>query len=184
VLSSWTSFLPGGNPSEENPINMLASITPGFDSNELASLYAGLSNKFPGDRLGLTHFLADGNFSSYSYERFHEDIYNDPDAESRLNKLRQKWQHDTHNNLIPLLEQTSNWGYYFPMYRDFNESHCTTILDLEYGEIAAHGLVLRDFLNNIVRYQGGGMMRAYESDQVSDFENNHNWFYDLVGGLL
>lgn len=184
VLNSWTTFTPGGDPSEENPINMLASITPGFNDNELASLYAALSNKFPGDRLGITHFLADGNFSSYSYERFHEDIYNDPDADSRLEKLRQKWQQDTHDNLIPLLEQTSNWGYYFPMYRDFNESHCTTILDLEYGEIAEHGLVLKDFLDNIVNYQGGAMMRAYESDQVSDFENNHNWFYDLVGGLL
>ncbi|MBB3063061.1 pectin acetylesterase-family hydrolase [Microbulbifer rhizosphaerae] len=184
VLSSWTTFTAGGDPSDVNPVNMLAGITPGFDSNELASLYTSLSNKFPDDRLGITHFLADGNFSSYSYERFHDDIYNDPDPESRLNKLREKWQQDTHSNLIPLLEQTGNWGYYFPMYRDFNESHCTTILDLEYGEIAEHGLVLRDFLNNIVNYQGGSMMRAYETDQVSDYENNHNWFYDLVGGLL
>ncbi|WP_250464264.1 pectinacetylesterase family protein [Microbulbifer litoralis] len=184
VLDSWTTFSPGGDPTEENPINMLASITPGFDDNELASLYSALSSKFPGDRLGMTHFLADGNFSSYSYERFHEDIYSDPDAESRLDKLRQKWQQDTNENLVPLLEQTANWGYYFPMYRDFNESHCTTILDLEYGEIAEQGLVLRDFLNNIVNHQGGSMMRARETDQVSDFENNHNWFYDLVGGLL
>lgn len=184
VLNSWTTFAPGGDPTAENPINMLASITPGFDNNELASLYAALSNKFPNDRMGMTHFLADGNFSSYSYERFHEDVYSDPDAESRLAKLRQKWQHDTHNNLIPLLDQTSNWGYYFPMFRNFNESHCTTILDLQYGEIAEHGLVLRNFLNNIINHQGGSFIRAYETDEVSDFENNHNWFYDLVGGLL
>ncbi|WKT61103.1 pectin acetylesterase-family hydrolase [Microbulbifer thermotolerans] len=184
VLRSWTTYTAGGDPRETNPINFLSSITPGFNSNELASLYKALSDKFPEDRLGITHFLADGNFSSYSYERFHEDIYSDPNGESRLNKLREKWQWDTHNNLIPLLDQTSNWGYYFPMFRDFNESHCTTILDLEYGEIAEHGLVLRDFLNNIVNYQGGAMIRAYETDKVSDFENNHSWFYDLVDGLL
>jgi len=184
VLDSWTTFTPGGDPDAENPINMLSKITPGFDDNELASLYAALSNKFPGDRLGITHFLADGNFSAYSYERFHEDIYSDPDPDSQLQKLRQKWQQDTFNNLIPALEQTANWGYYFPMYRDFNDSHCTTILDLEYGEIAEQGLVLKDFLDNIVNYQGGAMIRAYETDPVSDFENNHNWFYDLVGGLL
>ncbi|MFV8784140.1 pectin acetylesterase-family hydrolase [Microbulbifer sp. SA54] len=183
VLNVWTSFTAGNNTAE-NPINLLASITPGFNRNELASLYQGLSQKFPNDRLGMTHFLADGNFSSYSYERFHPDIYTDPDAESRLNKLRTKWQQDTRNNLIPLLDETHNWSYYFPMYRDFNESHCTTILDLEYGEIAEHGLVLRDFLNNVVNYRGGPPLRAYESDEVSDFENNHNWFYDLVGGLL
>ena len=183
VLSSWTNFTPGDN-NAVNPINMLATITPGFDRNELASLYAGLSAKFPGDRMGITHFLADGNFSSYSYERFHPEIYNDPNAASRLSKLRAKWQYDTQNNLIPLLEKTHNWSYYFPMYRDFNESHCTTILDLEYGEIAEHGLVLKDFLNNVVNYRGGAPLRAYETDKVSDFENNHNWFYDLVGGLL
>ncbi|MEW5248959.1 pectin acetylesterase-family hydrolase [Microbulbifer sp. 2201CG32-9] len=184
VLDSWTTYTANGSPTDVNPVNMLASITPGFDKNELASLYVALSGKFPSDRLGITHFLADGNFSSYSYERFYEDIYNDPDPASRLAKLRQKWQQDTFDNLIPELEQTGNWSYYFPMYRDFNESHCTTILDLEYGEIAEHGLVLRDFLNNVVNYRGGAPLRAYESDQVSDFENNHNWFYDLVGGLL
>ncbi|GAA5525087.1 hypothetical protein Maes01_01647 [Microbulbifer aestuariivivens] len=184
VLDSWTTFADGGDPNAENPINLLAHITPGFDSNALASVYAGLSNKFPSDRMGITHFLADGNFSSYSYERFFDDINTDPDADSRLSKLRSKWQQDTHNNLIPLLEQTSNWGYYFPMFRNFNESHCTTVLDLQYGEIAEQGLSTRDFLNNIINHEGGGVIRAYETDQVSDFKNNNNWFYDLVGGLL
>lgn len=183
VISSWTTH-GKGKPNEENPINMLKSITPGFDENEFASLYAALSNKFPTSRLGMTHFLADGNFSSYSYERFYEDIYNDPDASSRLAKLRALWQKDTKDNLLPYLDATHNWGYYMPLYRNFNESHCTTILDLEYGEIAEQGLVLEDFLKNIVNYQGGSMMRAVETDPQSDYDNNHNWFYDLVGGLL
>lgn len=184
VLDSWTTYTDSGDPDEENPINLLASITPGFDPDALASLYAGLSGKFPGDRMGITHFLADGNFSSYSYERFYDEINNDPNPDSRLAKLRSKWQQDTFNNLIPMLDQTSNWGYYFPMFRNFNESHCTTVLDLQYGEIAELGLDTRVFLDNIINYQGGGMIRAYETDQLSDFENNNNWFYDLVGGLL
>ncbi|WP_396587460.1 pectin acetylesterase-family hydrolase [Bermanella sp. R86510] len=183
VLSTWTTF-DANDPADENPINMLRNITPGFDTNRLASLYGALSNKFPDARLGLTHFLADGNFSSYSYERFHEDVYNDPDANSRLNKLRELWQRDTHNNLIPLLDETHNWAYYMPLFRDFNESHCTTILDLEYGEIAERGLVLRDFLNNVVDHDGGAPLRAVETDPQSDYDNNSNWFYDLVGGLL
>ncbi|WP_444895280.1 pectin acetylesterase-family hydrolase [Microbulbifer sp. SSSA005] len=181
VLRSWTTYTADSDESSENPITMLKAITPGFEANQLASLYAALSNKFPSDRLGITHFLADGNFSSYSYERFYEDIYNDPDADSRLNKLRQRWQKDTHENLIPLLDQTSNWGYYFPMFRNLNESHCTTIIDLNYGEIAEHGLELKDFLDNIVNHNGGGMIRAYETDEVSDYEDNSNWFYDLIG---
>lgn len=184
VLDSWTMFTPNGDPNAENPINMLRAITPGFDANRLASLYAALSSKFPADRLGLTHFLADGNFSSYSYERFYPDIGDEPDANVKLAKLRAKWQQDTQNNLIPLLDQTHNWSYYFPLYRDFNESHCTSILDFEYGEIAELNLNLYDFMHNVVNYQGGAPLRAVETDPVSDYQNNHNWFYDLVGGLL
>ncbi|BFM11981.1 pectin acetylesterase-family hydrolase [Simiduia litorea] len=184
VLSSWTMFSPDDDPAEENPINMLSQITPGFETTRLASLYAGLSAKFPSDRLGMTHFLADGNFSSYSYERFYSDIENDPNAASKLAKLRVKWQQDTANNLIPLLASTGNWSYYFPMYRDFNESHCTSVLDFRYGEIEELGLSLYDFMNNVVNYQGGAPLRAVETDASSDFINNHDWFYDLIDGLL
>lgn len=184
VLSSWTMFSESDDPSEENPINMLRQVTPGFDVNRLASLYSGLSSKFPDDRLGITHFLADGNFSSYSYERFYDDIENEPNDDVKLDKLRAKWQQDTANNLIPLLASTGNWSYYFPMYRNFNESHCTTVLDFRYGEIEELGLSLYDFMNNVVNYRGGAPIRAVETDDVSDFANNNDWFYDLIEGLL
>ena len=183
VLDSWTSYDPA-DLNSENPVNMLADLTPGFDRDNMGTIYQGLADKFPNYRLGITHFLADGNFSSYSYERFYPDIENDPDPSSKLDKLREKWQYDTANNLIPLLDQTSNWSYYFPLYRDFNESHCTTVLDFEYGEIAELGLTLSDFLNQLVKYNGGAPIRAVETDPVSDYVNNHNWFYDLVGMLL
>jgi hypothetical protein len=86
--------------------------------------------------------------------------------------------------LIPLLDATHNWSYYFPMFRDFNESHCTTVLDFRYGEIEELGLDLYDFLNNVVNYRGGAPLRAVETDAVSDFENNSDFFYDLIDGLL
>ncbi len=180
VLSAWTTY---GDPGD-NPMDMLAALTPGFDPERLASLYAGLSSKFYADRMGMTHFLADGNFSSYSYERFHPDIYNDPDPASRLAKLRALWQQDTAQNLIPELEATHNWSYYFPMFRDFNESHCTSVLDFRYGEIEELGLDLYDFMRNVVDYRGGPPLRAVETDAVSDFANNQDWFYDLIDGLL
>ncbi|WP_116366606.1 pectin acetylesterase-family hydrolase [Parahaliea mediterranea] len=184
VLSSWTDTSVIGNPTAEHPLNMLSALTPGFDSNRLASLYGGLSGKFPGDRLGITHFLADGNFSSYSYERFYPDIGNDPDPDSKLNKLRARWQQDTADNLIPLLNATGNWSYYFPLYRDFNESHCVSVLDFRYGEIEELGLDTYDFMNNVVNYRGGPPLRAVESLSSSDYADNHDWFYDLVGSLL
>lgn len=184
VLNSWTTYKPGPDVNDENPINLLAAITPGFEPNRLASIYGALSAKFPADRLGMTHFLADGNFSSYSYERFYSDIANDPDAESRLAKLRQRWQQDTANNLIPLLDATSNWSYYFPLYRGFNESHCVSVLDFRYGEIEELGLYTYDFMRKLVNHRGGPPLRAVETDMVSDYLNNHSAFYDLLDMLL
>lgn len=184
VIDSWTTFSEGGSTTDENPINLLATITPGFETDRLASLYQGLSSKYPSDRLGMTHFLADGNFSSYSYERFFPEIGNEPDPEQKLAKLRDKWQQDTNDNLIPLLDATPNWSYYFPMFRNFNESHCTSVLDFRYGEIEELGLDTYDFMNNVVDFRGGPPLRAVETDAVSDFSNNNDWFYDLIGSLL
>lgn len=184
VLDTWTDFMEGGNPAAENPINLLRNITPGFETDRLASLYSGLSTKFPDDRLGITHFLADGNFSSYSYERFYPEIGNDPDPVSRLDKLRERWQQDTRDNLIPLLDATPNWSYYFPLFRNFNESHCTTVLDLRYGEIQELGLDIYDFLNNVVDYRGGAPLRAVETSTADYEENASDFFYDLIETLL
>jgi hypothetical protein len=181
VVDSWTTF---GDGSGADPISLLQTLTPGFDPNRLATLYQGLSGKYPDDRLGITHFLADGNFSSYSYERFYPDIENDPDPASKLAKLRTLWIRDTARNLIPLLDGTSNWSYYFPTFRNFNESHCTTVLDFRYGEIEELGLDLYDFMNNVINFEGGPPLRAVETDLVSDFINNNDWFYELIGTLL
>lgn len=184
VLDTWTDFVEGGDPSAENPINLVRNITPGFESDRLASLYGALSAKYPDDRLGITHFLADGNFSSYSYERFYPEIGNDPDPESKLDRLRERWQQDTNDNLIPLLDATGNWSYYFPLFRNFNESHCTTVLDLRYGEIQELGLDIYDFLNTVVDYRGGPPLRAVETSTADYTENSFDFFYWLVGSLL
>ncbi len=168
----------------ENPINLLRNITPGFQSDRLASLYGALSSKFPGDRLGITHFLADGNFSSYSYERFYPEIGNDPNPTSKLNRLRERWQQDTRDNLIPLLDSTGNWSYYFPLFRNFNESHCTTVLDLRYGEIQELGLDIYDFLNTVVNYRGGPPLRAVETSTADYRENDFDFLYFLIQSLL
>ncbi len=182
VLESWTTYGDGGT---DNPVSEMAAITPGFDPNRLASIYQGLSSKFPADRMGMTYFLADGNFSSYSYERFYPLIQNASTDELKLRRLRKMWQYDTANNLLPLLDATPNWSYHLPMYRDFNESHCTTILDFGFTDIAELGGVnVADFLNNVINYQGGAPLRSVETDAVSDFIYNHSWFYDLIDQLL
>lgn len=181
VIETWTTYDPV-DPVSENPVNYLVSITPNFDVNNWGTLYSALSSKFPNNRLGMTHFLADGNYSSYSYERFYPEIFNDPDPESRLNKIRELWQFDTANNMIPLLDAAPNWSYYFPRFRDFNESHCTTILEFRNSEIQERNLKLTDFLDNVINYRGGDRLRAVETDEVSDFEKNY-FLYDIINSL-
>ncbi|TGD71511.1 hypothetical protein E4634_17815 [Mangrovimicrobium sediminis] len=180
VISQWTTY---GEPGD-NPISAMAAITPGFDPQRLATVYGALSSKFHDDRLGMTFFLADGNFSSYSYERFYPEIENNPDDEAKLEQLRALWQHDTQQNLLPLLDATHNWSYHLPMFRDFNESHCTTVLDLRYSEIEELGTDLPGYLESLIDYRGGPPMRGFETDNVSDFINNHDPFYDLIDRLL
>ncbi len=181
VIDTWTNY---GSGSGDSPLSMLEALTPGFEPERLASLYAALSAKYPNDRMGMTYFLADGNFSSYSYERFYPPIRDLADPEAKLNFLRAVWQIDTWYNLLPLLEATNNWGYHLPMYRDLNESHCTSIVDFRYTEIEELGTDLTDFLNNTVNYQGGPPLRGLETDPVSDFINNHDWFYVLIDSIL
>ena len=183
IIDAWTTWTPNGDPMDENPLNAIQERYSVFDTNDWSSIYSSLANRFPSDRLGMTHFLDDANYSSYSYERFYENIYNDPDAASRLEKIKTLWQQDTFDNLIPLLDQTHNWGYYFPRYRNVNESHCTSIIEFGNADIQEQNLVLKDFVNNIMDGTGP-MMRAHETDEVSDYQKPFNLLYWLVGQLL
>lgn len=163
VIDSWTSYDPVDAVSE-NPINTLVSLTPNLDPDNLGTLYNALADKFPHHRLGMTYFIKDGILSAFSYERFYADIFEDPDPESRLSKVREIWQYDTENNLLPLLDSTSNWSYYFPYFRDVIESHCTTALEFRNSEIEELNLQLTDFLDNVINYRGGKQLRAVEKD--------------------
>ncbi|MCW8997367.1 MAG: hypothetical protein OQK04_01445, partial [Kangiellaceae bacterium] len=122
------------------------------------------------------------NYSSYSYERFYDDINSDPDQESRHQKIHAKWHQDT-NNLKTELEGYDNWGYFFPHFRDVNESHCTTIIEFANSEIQEQNLELDDFVNNLLN-GSGSVMQASETDTVSDYQKGFNFLYWLLGQLL
>jgi hypothetical protein len=93
---------------------------------DFGAINAELADLFPDDRLGITYFIRDYNFSRYSYERFYPGI----DEEG----VHQKFYEDT----LLLMEQydsRENLAYYLPYFRDINDSHCASIFDFALTDI-------------------------------------------------
>ena len=164
------------------PLNYLNNEMPSFNLNNLGTLSGALAQTFPNDRLGQVHFWEDLNYSSYSYERFYDDIVNEPNQNERERKIHEKWYQDT-NNLIGNLANFDNFGYFFPRFRDVNESHCATIIDFNHGDIQEMGLELKDFIKDVME-GSGSVMQASEEDRVSDFNKPFNLIYWLIEQLL
>jgi hypothetical protein len=167
---------------DQGPLPYLESQLPGFTRNDLGTFYSALSAKVPGDRLGHTHFWKDLNYSSYSYERFFPEIQNAPDAASKQALIHAKWAVDT-GRLRQTLDGLPNFGGYFPQYRALNESHCTTIVDFENGDIQERGLELSHFINSVLEGTGP-VLDASESSDAADRAKPVNLIYTLVDGLL
>ncbi|OZG75228.1 hypothetical protein BTA51_02260 [Hahella sp. CCB-MM4] len=164
------------------PLYYLKGKMPTLDLNNLGTLTTALADTFPNDRLGHTQFWEDLNYSSYSYERFYPDIYNDPDADSRAEKIHQRWYKDT-GNLMASLNGYDNFGYYLPRFRGVNESHCTTIIEFNNSDIQEEGLELENFVDNVIS-GSGTVMEASEEDTVTDHNKGFNLLYWLLDQLL
>jgi hypothetical protein len=93
---------------------------------DFGSINAELADLFPDDRLGITYFVRDYNYSRYSYERFFAGI--DQDG------IYQKFWEDT-LLLIDQYETQPNLAYFLPYFRPINDSHCASILDFGLTDI-------------------------------------------------
>ena len=93
---------------------------------DFGALNGELAELFPEDRLGVTYFVRDFNYSRYSYERFYEGI--DKDG------IHERFLTDT-LLLIDEYDQYDNLAYHIPYFRDINDSHCTTIIDFALTEV-------------------------------------------------
>lgn len=153
-----------------------------FTQTNLGSLNEALALKYPADRLGHTGFQQDLNYSSYSYERFFEEIANEPDLAVRQQLILEKWALDT-QKLADALNLLGNYGGYFPYFRDLNESHCVTIVDFENGDIQERNLELDDFIDSVLD-GAGPVLDAKETDTQADGAKPFNVVYSLVNFLL
>lgn len=166
---------------DQGPLPYLAGELPGFNGNDLGTLYGALSAKLPGDRLGHTHFWQDLNYSSYSYERFFPEIVNAPTQAAKEALIHAKWAVDT-ARLNQKLLTLPNFGGYFPQYRALNESHCTTIVDFNHGDIQERSLQLSHFINSVLNGQGA-VLDASEASDAADRAKPPNFIYQLIDSL-
>ena len=71
------------------------------------------------------------------------------------------------------LEALPNFGYYLPRFRALNESHCTTIVDFENGDIQEDGLELSELHRQRARGLGSrdGGVRGGHGERLPEAAN-------------
>lgn len=161
IREAWGLDEPGGL------IAGYAGSLPGFDPDNLGSVNTALAQAYPADRFAFVVFQADNDFSAFSYDKFYSDIANAPNDFIKRQKRLAFWGPEL-AAYRSALTGVENVSYYQPFFRNFNASHCLTIIDFsgtgiqELG-IADLGTVVDDTLNR------GPTVQAAEQDHTSDY---------------
>lgn len=113
----------------------------GYTLEDMGSVNTALADEFPDDRLAITYFRRDFNYSVYSYERF----YNFPPK----SEILRMWDDDT-QKLAALYATRKNLYYFLPYWRNVNDSHCSTLFNFKGSDIEDHGMTLRQWVNDLV----------------------------------
>jgi hypothetical protein len=139
-----------------------------------------ISQRYAHDRIAHTQFSMDQNYSSYSYERFYEDI--------DLDTMLVYWA-DDQENLMDLYDgmltpsyANENTGYFIPYFRPFNESHCTCVLDFTDTDIAGSGMDMRDYVVALLDFDTP--LESYYETPDPDELNRPYWGWELLELLL
>lgn len=156
-----------GLDTPEGLVTSFAGLA-GFDANNLGTVGPALAMRYPQDRFGYLLFQEDGNFSAFSYARFYADIIDAPDETTRKALLNQRWRQDL-GAWLPTLASQPNIAYHAAFWREFNDSHCLTIVDWSGTGIEEAGVPsIAPFVDNVLA-RNATPMRNYETDQLSDY---------------
>lgn len=161
IRATWGLDQPGGL------IQVLKQRMPSLDVNNMGSLTPALADRYRNDRFSYMVFQEDGIFAGFSYLDFFPDIAAETDPKRQADLLNEKWRQDI-DQWLPTLQSRPNVGYHIPTFRDFNDSHCLTIIDFSVTGIEEAGVAdLTPFVDSTL--DRGAVMRNIEADQVSDF---------------
>jgi len=160
IRGEWGLDEPGGL------IANYAGSLPAFNPDNLGTVTGALAQKYPLDRFGYMVFQADANFSAFSYEKFYPDIANAPNALARRQALYARWEPDL-AAWIAANQGFANVAYHVPFMRQFNESHCVTIVDFSGTGIEDAGIAsVGSFVDAVL--DRGPVMRSVEVDREHD----------------
>ncbi|MFY9514685.1 MAG: pectin acetylesterase-family hydrolase [Rubrivivax sp.] len=161
IRSSWGLDEPGGLVAQ------YGATLPAFNPDNLGSVNGALAQRYPQDRFSFLAFQADTNFSAFSYAKFYDDIANAPNDVVYRERLLQRWQPDL-SMWVADLQLYGNVSYHLPFFRNFNQSHCLTIIDFSGTGIEEAGIAdLSVVVDNTLAH--GPVMRNVETDHVSDY---------------
>ncbi|TKC97882.1 pectin acetylesterase-family hydrolase [Polyangium fumosum] len=129
-----------------------------IEPGDLGSINTALADAFPDDRLGITFFQRDMDYSLYSYERFYPGLEKE--------EILALWAEDT-KLLTAQFDTRENLAYFIPYWRERNNSHCGTVFDYVGTEIQEAGVDLGDFVD--VLLDDGRPLESYiESVQPNE----------------
>jgi len=94
--------------------------------NDFGALNTALSKRYPNDRLGLSAYRMDFNYSLYSYERFFPDATPDD--------IHSMYWMDL-EDLLDTFDGLQNFAYYVPYFRPDNCSHCVSIPPVDHDDL-------------------------------------------------
>ncbi|RVT53575.1 pectin acetylesterase-family hydrolase [Rubrivivax albus] len=172
----WGLDEPGGL------ITQYAGLIDGFDPDNLGSVNVALARTYPQDRFGFMVFTRDTNFSAFSYEKFYTDISDAPNPVAYREALFSRWWPDLDRWAADLATQP-NVDLYVPYFRNFNQSHCLTIIDfsgtaIEWAGVDSFGT----FAENAMAR--GPQVQLVEGQNNADFTQPLSPFMRLVKLLL
>jgi hypothetical protein len=163
-------------------VTLYGNLLPAFQSDNLGSVNAALAMKYPADRFTYLTFQSDTNFSAFSYEKFYDDIRNAPNDFVRRQRTLARWQPDLARHAADL-EPYGNVSFHQAFFRNFNDSHCLTIVDFSGTGVEEAGVpsiapVVDATLDR------GPLSRNIETDHVSDYFRPLSPFIKLAKLLL
>lgn len=105
-----------------------------------------LAQHYNQDRLAVTLFKRDLNYSSYSYARFYGIDETTPAGKAQLIDL---WNDDV-ATMIQQFDQEPNLFYFVPYERTYFESHCTMVVSYKNSTIEDDGIHVGEFSENLI----------------------------------
>lgn len=159
-------------------VTRFAGQIDGFDPDNLGSVNVALARTFPHDRFGFMVFTRDTNFSAFSYEKFYDDIADAPNPVAYREALFGRWWPDLDRWAADLGTQ-ANVDFYVPYFRNFNQSHCLTIIDFSGTGIEWAGVdSLASFVDNAL--DRGPSIKLVEGQNNADFTQPLSPFMRLI----